>query len=326
MGSPALPRSFLELRNGELFLTVGRGDMSAYGNDHSSADLAFCNLIAAYTSDWAQIDRIFRASKLMRDKWDSPRGDGTYGSMTIQRALAGAGQYRDQRKAEQMAEAAALVATPVPVQVEDQQNTTAPDLAAAQAAAYVAAGSPPVGQATQTIGSDGILAYQMGQQQAMLALYQSISAYELAMASLPDVQYLVDGILPEGTTILAAASKIGKSWLVLALGLAIAAGVKFWGKATTQAGVLYLALEDSERRLQARMRKLLKSNLAPSNFHFMVRAPLLDGGLIDVLDAQLAQHPDVKLLIIDTFQKIRGQPRGKESPYAADYREMGIEG
>lgn len=260
--------------------------------------------------------------RLYRPKWDSPRGDGTYGSMTIQRALAGAGQYRAQRRAEQMAEAAALVATPVPIQVEDQQNTTAPDLAAAQAAAYVATDSPPVVQATQTIGSDGILAYQMGQQQAMLAQYQSISALDLSLANLPDVQYLVDGILPEGTSILAAPSKLGKSWLVLALGLAVAAGKTFMGRTTTQAGVLYLALEDSERRLQSRMRKILKSGLAPSNFYFMTAAPTLAGGLLDVIDAQIAQHPDVKLVIIDTLQMVRDAPRGKESPYATDYREM----
>lgn len=67
-----------------------RGDISAYGDDDSSADLALCNYLAYWTNcDEAQIDRLFRASALYREKWDSKRGDLTYGQMTISKAIAG---------------------------------------------------------------------------------------------------------------------------------------------------------------------------------------------------------------------------------------------
>ncbi len=56
-------------------------------SDHSSADFAFCSLLAWWTQDAAQIDRIFRASGLYRPKWDTSRGNLTYGSLTIERAL-----------------------------------------------------------------------------------------------------------------------------------------------------------------------------------------------------------------------------------------------
>ena len=46
-----------------------------------------------------------------------------------------------------------------------------------------------------------------------------ISAPDLQRAQLPPVKYLVDGLLPEGTSLLTAASKVGKSWMVLDLGL-----------------------------------------------------------------------------------------------------------
>jgi putative DNA primase/helicase len=53
----------------------------------SEADLALCDILAFYTQNSAQIDRIFRRSGLLREKWDESRGESTYGGMTIQKAL-----------------------------------------------------------------------------------------------------------------------------------------------------------------------------------------------------------------------------------------------
>ena len=53
----------------------------------SEADLALCHMFAQFTSDPNQINRLFARSKLHRDKWDEPRGDRTYGQMTVVRAL-----------------------------------------------------------------------------------------------------------------------------------------------------------------------------------------------------------------------------------------------
>lgn len=65
------------------------GDGSGYASP-SQADIALCNLLAFYSDDAGQIDRIFRQSGLWREKWDSKHaGDGaTYGEMTIADALA----------------------------------------------------------------------------------------------------------------------------------------------------------------------------------------------------------------------------------------------
>ncbi|WP_302779180.1 phage NrS-1 polymerase family protein [Anaerotruncus colihominis] len=151
-----------------------------------------------------------------------------------------------------------------------------------------------------------------------------ISARDLQKANLPPVKYLVDGMLPEGTTLLTAASKIGKSWMVLHLALCIAAGEPFMGHKVTQCGVLYLALEDSLNRLQDRMNKILQGKPAPEHFYFSTKAPDMDHGLLEMLDEHLTQHPETKLIIIDTLQKVRGQAiSSKEHQYAQEYREMG---
>lgn len=149
-----------------------------------------------------------------------------------------------------------------------------------------------------------------------------ISAPDLQRAQLPPVKYLVDGLLPEGTSLLTAASKVGKSWMVLDLGLCIAAGEPFLSRPTTKTGTLYLALEDSLNRLQNRMDKVLGGKPPPPLFCFTTEAPKLDDGLLDVLEDHLKKCPDTRLLIVDTLQKVRGQALPREGPYAQDYREM----
>ena len=52
------------------FSVLFNGNMAQYNNDHSSADLALCNMLAFWTGkDPVKIDNIFRQSALMRDKW-----------------------------------------------------------------------------------------------------------------------------------------------------------------------------------------------------------------------------------------------------------------
>lgn len=86
-------------RYGTEFNNLFNGDKSAYGGDHSKADLALCKILAFWTGcDQMQMDRIFRSSGLMRDKWDQKRNQtnrygitlsaGTYGSQVIELAIA----------------------------------------------------------------------------------------------------------------------------------------------------------------------------------------------------------------------------------------------
>ncbi|MBZ4192713.1 MAG: DUF5906 domain-containing protein [Candidatus Contendobacter sp.] len=79
-------------RNGAIFEALWRGDLSGYGDDHSSADLALLNILAFWTDrDAGKMDRLFRQSGLMREKWDvvhDPDGQRTYGQMSIAKAIA----------------------------------------------------------------------------------------------------------------------------------------------------------------------------------------------------------------------------------------------
>lgn len=74
-------------RNGEKFTRLWNGDTSGYPSQ-SEADQALCNQLAFWTAhNRNQMDRLFRRSELMREKWDEQRGDRTYGELTIDAAL-----------------------------------------------------------------------------------------------------------------------------------------------------------------------------------------------------------------------------------------------
>lgn len=154
-------------------------------------------------------------------------------------------------------------------------------------------------------------------------MLSTISAAALQGKDIPPIRWIVENLIPAGLNILASPPKYGKSWAVLDLGLAVTAGGRFLGYQTNSCEVLYLALEDSERRLKSRMMKLLAGKNAPAGFHFATAAHDMDNGLFDELEGFLKPHPKTGLIIIDTLQRVRGAVHGKEGAYAADYREVG---
>lgn len=78
--------AILNSRQGEKFRRLYDGGINEYPS-HSNADFALCSILAWWTSDASQIDRLFRNSGLYRDKWDRHLGGSTYGMITIENAL-----------------------------------------------------------------------------------------------------------------------------------------------------------------------------------------------------------------------------------------------
>ncbi len=76
--------------NGEKFKRLY--DLGDGGPDASSNDAALVAMLAFWTQDHKQIDRLFRQSALMRPKWDEKRGATTYGERTISKILAMGGE------------------------------------------------------------------------------------------------------------------------------------------------------------------------------------------------------------------------------------------
>jgi DNA-binding transcriptional ArsR family regulator len=138
----------------------------------------------------------------------------------------------------------------------------------------------------------------------------------------PPLVYAVPGLLPEGSVLLVGAPKIGKSWLVLAAALAAASGGRALGIKVEQRPVLYLALEDGDRRLQDRCRRLLAGPI-PEAFDYLTRVE--HGRVLDTVTAWLdREHDAPPLVILDTLGKVMPPALPGESAYQRDYRIGGV--
>jgi len=85
--------------------------------------------------------------------------------------------------------------------------------------------------------------------------------------------------------------------------------------------VLYLALEDNPRRLQGRLRKVLAGEKPPHDLVLTDRWPRLGEGGLEAIEAWLISHPDARLVIVDTLEKIRPKGAGR-NVYREDYEAV----
>lgn len=155
----------------------------------------------------------------------------------------------------------------------------------------------------------------------------TITLDELLEKEFADIKWAVPNLIPEGLTLFAGRPKMGKSWLALGLGLAVASGGLALGKIPViQGDVLYLALEDTQRRLQSRSVKLLAGRTFPSGALEVVTMdanfPRLHEGGLELIAGWLDAHPNARLIFIDTLARVRAPSRAGGSVYEQDYQAM----
>lgn len=153
----------------------------------------------------------------------------------------------------------------------------------------------------------------------LLGIY---SAADLALQELPPAPMAVDDLVPEGLTLLAGAPKMGKSWMILWLALCVVQGVPFLGQPVRQGRVLYLDIESNKRRTRGRLQQL-GHHQPPLGLLVAHKAPKLEEGFTAALDGLLQADPDMRLIIVDTLGRVKGNGRGAENAYEADTRIVG---
>ena len=156
------------------------------------------------------------------------------------------------------------------------------------------------------------------QDPAYLPTVTMTELYDTVYESRPPV---IDGLLQNGTYIFAGAPKVGKSFLMAQLAYHVATGKLLWGYEVHQGTVLYLALEDGHERLQKRMYRMFGVEDV-SKLHFAISAKQLGNGLDAQLEKFVREHPDTRLIIIDTLQKVR-ELSGEAYSYRDDYQIIG---
>ena len=142
----------------------------------------------------------------------------------------------------------------------------------------------------------------------------------------PEVYVGIDDELPllvEGTCILSAKPKLGKSWFALCMCLAVSSGADFLGYKTKKCSTLYLDLETSEVLQQRRLKKALHGQPVPKNFYLETETDTIGKGFCEQIEAYLAEDPNIGIVVIDVFQIIRSPVKSfKETEYEHAYRDI----
>lgn len=154
-----------------------------------------------------------------------------------------------------------------------------------------------------------------------------VDGNELKAMKLPEVKWIIRDLLPQGLCILAGAPKVGKSWLAQQLGLSVATGGMACDTFQCNKGqVLHLALEDTSARIQSRMLFLLRGQanaIDLRGYHSTTAWDTLPEA-ITRMEAWITAQDSPRMIIVDTFQKIRAIGRkNDDSIYAKDYLDVG---
>jgi hypothetical protein len=127
----------------------------------------------------------------------------------------------------------------------------------------------------------------------------SLTFDELLNTEFSPIQWAIPNILPEGLSILAGRPKVGKSWLGLQITQAVAIGGKVFGSDVERGNVLYIPLEDSPRRIKARM---VKQGWPKGSTGKIFTGPIdLSNDLTGFLNN--LQQNDYRLVVIDTLSR-----------------------
>jgi hypothetical protein len=148
------------------------------------------------------------------------------------------------------------------------------------------------------------------------------TAADLQHEKFPDLHYNVPGLIPEGLTLFAGKPKIGKSWKCLDVALAVAMGGTCLGRQCEQGDVLALFLEDTDRRMQRRIDRMLGTFKAqwPAGLRYATKWPRMDEGGLDMLCQWAHEAEKPRLIIIDIWERVRPRQRnGGGTQYRDDY-------
>jgi Fe2+ or Zn2+ uptake regulation protein len=146
---------------------------------------------------------------------------------------------------------------------------------------------------------------------------------ELRDKEYPPIKWAIPGILPAGVTLFGGREKMGKSWLAFSLCVAVSTGGHALGKVPVEKGkALYLSLEDPERRLYKRIRRLASEDTDLGGLNYATEWNQADRGGVEELDAWLEANEDCRLVVIDTLKRIRPQSSGKRNMYDDDYDSL----
>ena len=144
--------------------------------------------------------------------------------------------------------------------------------------------------------------------------------------SFPPIRWIVPGYFAEGLGILAGRQKLGKTWLAIDWAIAVAAGGVAMGSiACEQGDVLYIDLENGQRRIQARINILFPDKRRRpdlSCLEWVNDAPALNKGFIEALEDWRLSVRNPRLVVVDVLQRVKPAGNPNQNSYESDYSPL----
>lgn len=151
-----------------------------------------------------------------------------------------------------------------------------------------------------------------GKQKKKIPHIAGIDASDLVKLDLEPIRYAVDGIIPEGLTLITARPKQGKSYLMLQTCFAVVKGIPVLGRNTKKGSVVYFDLEMSENAVHERIKNT--QGEVPPGLTFIFRdalkeanggkMPIIGEGFEDILEDQIQTRENLSMIVIDTIVRI----------------------
>ena len=162
-------------------------------------------------------------------------------------------------------------------------------------------------------------AENMAKQEARAHVLSILSTHDIAKKVYPPKNWFVNSLIPQGLTTIAGQSKVGKSWMLMQIALAISSGGIVFGNLRCQrADVLYLAREDEPVSIQERMK-------------YMAAKPNRDCYVDDTtkivlsnLEMYLDEMPTIQVVIIDTMVRFLADQNINYNSYGEVDKVAGI--
>jgi hypothetical protein len=150
------------------------------------------------------------------------------------------------------------------------------------------------------------------------------SVADLQHEKFDPLRRIAGDIIVEGLTLLAAKPKVGKTWLMLNVAIAVSESSYCLGDIKCEPGdVLFLALEDNRRRMQRRLTKLLGANKAKwPPFACAHSWPRADAGGLDRIREWIEGADNPRLVVVDVLARFRKRVLPGKQSYDADYEAV----
>ena len=155
-------------------------------------------------------------------------------------------------------------------------------------------------------------------------ILESITAQELSEMDVGDCKWFVDGLIPDGLTVLAGPAKIGKSFFAWNIAISVAtSGVALSNiPIQTPRNVTYLALEDPLPLLRDRLDMIAPDGMPP-NLHII--SDFQNFKFDNIGLRVLENHIDTtksEMIVIDTWRHVCPEVSVNGSSYDIDYNAM----